>query len=319
MILIRFSADGNEALDIICGRWAPMMRASRREKISRVIAWLMRDRNLEIADKGLVIEAAKFVVSGGHTPFFDMMEDIDKFHEINRKPYIDDDAYYKMPRFVRRWHHILIPTQKPPEDIKILAFNASPRLNGNTQALIDEAIKGAQHAGVKKIEQILLQKIKLGFCVGCRNCKTAGAEPICSVQDDMKSIYPKILDSDVIIIGFPVYTGRECAQLSTFLDRLDCFEGFIFGKKLKPGRRAMVIGTWGYPKISTYDHIVENVMTVINLHQIVPVEAFSACGFAAKYKGLDKNKKAIIRHFPEELKKAYEAGYTLVTGKELTN
>lgn len=133
----------------------------------------------------------------------------------------------------------------------------------------------------------------------------------------MEQIYPKIMAADVVIIGFPVYTGRESAQLSTFLDRWDYFEGFIFGKKLEEGRRSMVIGTWGYNRIHTYDHIIENIMTIINLHRIVPVEALSACGFAQKYKGLDLDKKAIIRHFPDELNQAYEAGYTLVTGKEI--
>ena len=182
MNAIKLSNDGNEALDTICNRWAPMMRASRREKISRVIGWLIRDRNLEVADKALAIEAAKFVVSGGHMPFFDMMEDMNNFREIARSPYTDDDAYYKMPRYVRRWEHIPVPPIKAPEELKVLAFNASPRLNGNTQALIDETLRGAQHAGAKNSEQILLQKIKLGFCVGCRNCKTPGAEPIYSVD-----------------------------------------------------------------------------------------------------------------------------------------
>jgi len=245
------------------------------------------------------------------------MESMDGFREIARLPYTDDDAYFNMPRYVRRWERFPVPPVKELGEIKVLAINASPRLNGNTQALIDEVLRGASDSGVKHIEQIMLQKIKLGFCVGCRNCKTPGAEPVCSVKDDMEEVYPKIVDSDVIIIGFPVYTGRESAQLSTFLDRWDCFEGFIFGKKLKPGRRSMVIGTWGYNRIHTYDHIIENIMTIINLHQIVPVEALSASGFAAKYKGLDQNKKAIIRHFPDEMKKAYEAGYTLITGQEL--
>lgn len=32
--------------------------------------------------------------------------------------------------------------------MSILAFNASPRKNGNTQALIDEALRGAAKAGI---------------------------------------------------------------------------------------------------------------------------------------------------------------------------
>lgn len=111
---ITFTKDGSEALDIICNRWAPIMRESRRRKISQVVGWLMRDRGSEQADEALVIEGAKFVVSGGHTPFFDMMEDMDGFRAIARIPYTDDDAYFNMPRYVRRWEHF--PT--PPRSLR---------------------------------------------------------------------------------------------------------------------------------------------------------------------------------------------------------
>jgi multimeric flavodoxin WrbA len=163
-----------------------------------------------------------------------------------------------------------------------------------------------------KGEKIMLQKIKMGFCIGCRRCKDLDFEGMCAVKDDMAEIYPKIIDSDAIIIGFPIYTGRECAQLSTFLDRWDCFERFKFQSHLKPGRRAMVIGTWGYPYIDSYDHVIENVMVVLKLHKIETVEAISACGFEGILHGLDDEKKGVIAKFPEELKKAYEAGVGLV-------
>ena len=69
----------------------------------------------------------------------------------------------------------------------------------------------------------MLQKIKLGYCIGCRKCKDKGYEGMCTVKDDMTPLYQKIMDADAVIIGFPIYTGRECAQLSTFMDRWGLF------------------------------------------------------------------------------------------------
>jgi multimeric flavodoxin WrbA len=41
---------------------------------------------------------------------------------------------------------------------------------------------------------------------------------MCIIKDDISGIYQKIIDSDAIIIGFPIYTGRECAQLRESCD-----------------------------------------------------------------------------------------------------
>ncbi len=153
--------------------------------------------------------------------------------------------------------------------------------------------------------------MKLGYCIGCRKCKDKGYEGMCMVKDDMAPIYEKIINADAILIGFPIYTGRECAQLSTFLDRWDCFERFKFESKLQPGRIAMVVGTWGYPYPDTYDHIIENIMVILKLHKIETVEALSACGFEGILHGLDDRGKGVIAKYPGELKKAYEAGVAL--------
>jgi len=77
----------------------------------------------------------------------------------------------------------------------------------------------------------------------------------------------------------------------------------------------MVIGTWGYPYIDTYDHVIENVMLVLKLHKVEAVEALSACGFEGILHGLDEKRKGTIAQFPAELRKAFETGVGLVTGE----
>ena len=311
MLQVKLSKEAEDTLQRVLSIWPQIMQESRKEKILFMLSLLMASRKIRSADSNLLIEATKLVVPKSYDPFFHMMEDMDKFKRLILDPFDDMQAYNALPIKVKRWK---MPRKKKPtaasQHKKILAFCASPRKGGNTDFLLDEALKGAQDAGAKT-EKVMLQRIKLGYCIGCRKCKDKGYEGMCTVKDDMSPLYQKIINSDAIMIGFPIYTGRECAQLSTFMDRWDCFERFKFGGKLQPGRVAMVIGTWGYAYDDTYDHIIENIMVILKLHKVETVEALSACGFEGILHGLDEKRKGVIAKFPRELKKAYEAGAAL--------
>jgi hypothetical protein len=135
----------------------------------------------------------------------------------------------------------------------------------------------------------------------------------------MREVFPKILDSTAIIVGFPIYLARECGQLATFFDRWYCIDPHaeIPSKRLGTGKVAMVIGTWGVPFIDVYDHVIEKMTGIMRARGIITVEALSACGFEGLLNtlhGLDDEGKGIIRKFPKELEKAYQAGQSLVVG-----
>ena len=312
---VTMNKDAEKTLQKIIAIWPQIMRRQRKEKILGMLSLLMGARKVRIADQALVIEAVKAIVPKSYDPFFHMMENMEKFKRLTLDPFDDMKAYDSLPIKVKRW-------KSPRRTLKnaaarrkkVIAFCASPRRGGNTDILIDEALCGARDAGCET-EKVMLQRIKLGYCIGCRKCKDKGYGGMCTVKDDMTPLYQKIIDSDAVIIGFPIYTGRECAQLSTFMDRWDCFERFKFGAKLQPGRVALVIGTWGYAYDDTYDHIIENIMVILKLHKVETVEALSACGFEGILHGLDEKRRGVIAKFPKELKKAYDAGAALVTGR----
>jgi multimeric flavodoxin WrbA len=314
MAEVAFAKDGQGALENILGRWAPFMRARRRAAITRQIELLINERGARQADQALVIEATRLVVNGGFEPFLHMLEDPKGYETRRKSRYEDTDYYLSKPRIVTRWPSTARPPAKPVSEMKVLAFQASPRVRGNTDILLDEVLRGCLEAGAST-EKIYLQKIKMGFCIGCRICKEPGHQGWCTIKDDMAAIYPKIEAADAIIWAFPIYSGRESAQLSTFIDRLDCLRGWE-GQRLKPGRRGMLIATWGYPYTDTYDHIIERMATLLNLHVIEPVEALSCNNIAGKLNGWDDKKKAIILRYPQELQKAYQAGRNFVTGEE---
>jgi multimeric flavodoxin WrbA len=304
--------EAEKTLARILAVWPQIMRPQRRQRILTMLELLMGTRRVRIADPALIIEATKLVVPKSYDPFFHMMEDMGKFKRLTLDPFDDLQAYHALPVRVKRWKSPRrAKTRETAKKKKVIAFCASPRNGGNTDILIDEALCGARDSGAET-EKIMLQKIKLGFCIGCRKCKDKGYAGMCAVKDGMSPLYQKIIDADAIIIGFPIYTGRECAQLSTFMDRWDCFERFKFAGRLQPGRVALVIGTWGYAYDDTYDHIIENIMVILKLHKVETVEALSACGFEGMLHGLDEKGRGVIAQFPRELKKAYEAGAALV-------
>lgn len=100
-----------------------------------------------------------------------------------------------------------------------LGVMGSPRKNGNTHILVSRILKGAQDAGAHT-ETILLDDYTINECNGCHVC-WEGKE--CSKCDDMNNLYQKIIESDVIVFGTPVYWYGPTALMKAFLDRFVYF------------------------------------------------------------------------------------------------
>jgi multimeric flavodoxin WrbA len=100
-------------------------------------------------------------------------------------------------------------------EIKILGIACSPRKNGNSTLLLDEALKSAEEEGAT-VEKIDISKLKIEWCTACEACKANGE---CNINDDMQNLYPKLVSANGVIMSTPVYTYTVSAQAKTFLDR----------------------------------------------------------------------------------------------------
>jgi len=107
--------------------------------------------------------------------------------------------------------------------MKILAFNGSPRRNGNTATLLDQAIAGAQERGAE-VERFDLYTLQFSGCVSCFSCKRLDRERpiVCVVKDDLQPVLEKVRSADAICIATPVYYGSETASTRALIERL-CF------------------------------------------------------------------------------------------------
>lgn len=99
--------------------------------------------------------------------------------------------------------------------MKIVGVVCSPRVGGNTEIMVREALGAAQTLGAET-ELVHFGSLPISPCNGCESCETTGK---CSIDDEMQDIYPKLEAADGIIIGCPVYFVSVAAQAKIFMDR----------------------------------------------------------------------------------------------------
>ena len=102
--------------------------------------------------------------------------------------------------------------------------------------------------------------------------------------------------------------------MTAFQERWQRYEACLIDAKIGPGRRAMVIGTWGTNDLSAYADVIGIVITRLGIRGFPVTEALAGCGFSGILSGLDEHGKGVILEFPEELEKARQAGVNLATG-----
>jgi len=99
--------------------------------------------------------------------------------------------------------------------MRILGIVCSPRIGGNTEILIREALEAVREAGYEA-DLILLADKNISPCDGCGSCIKNG---ICKIKDDMQMIYEQLALADGIIFGTPVYFANVSAQAKAVIDR----------------------------------------------------------------------------------------------------
>ena len=100
--------------------------------------------------------------------------------------------------------------------MKVLAINGSPRKNGNTRILLDEAAKEIEKAGIE-VETLSIADYNIRPCTGCERCFKKAWD--CPIKDDATKVLRKMVAADGLLIGSPVYCGGATAQLKALFDR----------------------------------------------------------------------------------------------------
>jgi len=114
-------------------------------------------------------------------------------------------------------------------------FIGSPRKRGNTTILSDLFVSGLDKNKFE-VKVYSLYDFEINPCVDCRVCKKNKLE--CILQDDMQELYKIIENSDIFIIGTPIYWFGPTATTKLFVDRL---RPYYTNKKLAGKKSAILL------------------------------------------------------------------------------
>jgi len=99
--------------------------------------------------------------------------------------------------------------------LKLLAIVGSPRLKGNTNYLVDQALEEAARLGADT-DKIVLSQYEVNPCLGHDDCASFES---CLQKDDAGWILDKFREADGVILATPVYYYNVSAQMKAFIDR----------------------------------------------------------------------------------------------------
>ena len=207
---------------------------------------------------------------------------------------------------------------------KIIAVNAGPRKGWNTDTLVTEAAKGAESAGalVEKFDLYRLEKYT--GCISCFGCKKEKNKGRCVCQDGLTPVLDAIREADGLIIGSPNYLSELTAAFRALYERL-IFQNLTYNME-KPCCNehpipVLLIMTSNAPD-DMYQDLLQNYQQSLSRF-VGPTEVFVS-GETLQLKDYSKTDwpwtmfdagAKQTRHetvFPQECKKAYEMGASLV-------
>lgn len=102
--------------------------------------------------------------------------------------------------------------------VKVVAFNGSPRKNGNTAQGIQIVLKELEKSGIET-EMIQLGGRKVFGCLACNKCFQIKNRQCARQDDEMNELIGKMLEADGIIIGSPTYFSNVTSEVKALIDR----------------------------------------------------------------------------------------------------
>ena len=187
--------------------------------------------------------------------------------------------------------------------MKIVAFNGSPCPGGNTEVLLDGALKPLREAE-HSIRVFDLNVLNIKPCQDCGGCARTG---VCVHDDAMSDINAKIREAERIILASPIFFFNLSTQAKTMIDRCQAFwcEKYVLKKSIPAGprgRKGLLLLVGGMKEEGSSKCAEETGKAFFRTVSVPEHETLSFGGIDAK--------GDILKH-PTALRQAYEAGKRL--------
>ena len=179
----------------------------------------------------------------------------------------------------------------------------SPRIGGNTDLLLDAALRGAAEAGAE-VQKVVADRLKMVPCKEIYQCEKDGT---CPFKDDMQPLYQTILEADAVIAASPMFFYTLSPQILTFISRCQALwaRRYILKNLNIPLKKGAFIGVGATRGSKLFDgakltarYFFDAINAAYTLDLLV--------------RGVDK--KGEVKDHPTALNDAYELGKKLVTG-----
>ncbi len=105
--------------------------------------------------------------------------------------------------------------------MKVVAFNGSPRKDGNTAALLGVVLKELNGQGIET--ELVHLKGPISGCIACNKCFEKKNGKCAMDKDIVNECIKKMSEADGIILGSPTYFADLTPELKALIDR----SGFV--------------------------------------------------------------------------------------------
>lgn len=214
-------------------------------------------------------------------------------------------------------------------DTMILAFNGSPRVGGNTAAMLQSALDGAASTGAET-RLVHLYPLKYKGCISCFSCKLKkGRHGHCAMKDDLSPLLEMMEQADGLLFGSPIYYGNVTPELLALEHRF-LFSHMLYNKENRWVFSRRIPSAFIYTFGVTADQAEHVLAPFANVHgrmgDMLGVETevcYSANAWqfsdyslyeADRYDPVEK-KKYHEEVFPEDCRKAFDMGRRLALMK----
>jgi multimeric flavodoxin WrbA len=102
--------------------------------------------------------------------------------------------------------------------MKVVAFNGSPRKEGNTAQSLKIVLEELEKEGIET-EQLQLGGQKVFGCLACGKCRINKNNRCARTDDEMNVFIEKMIEADGIIIGSPTYFSNMTSEVKALIDR----------------------------------------------------------------------------------------------------
>jgi len=168
--------------------------------------------------------------------------------------------------------------------MKIVSVLGSPRENANSSMIANRFCATAQKCGAESKSFVSLNDLDYRGCQGCMLCKTKLDK--CALKDDLTDVLEAIRETDVLLLGSPVYYWDVSGQLKCFLDRtfsylVPDFYTNPVKSRLTPGKKLVLILAQANPDESMFTNIFLKFDYFFKSYGFSETHLIRACGVGA--------------------------------------